>query len=234
MKIIYLYFVLWIVLLLGCSEEKPEMFIDTRFIQFKFDNISGDPYYQFDFSFAYTSDDTESKVMAIPVVFKGYNLNSGEKLHFAVEVDKEKTTLPGECYLLDREQPFQPESGNVDTMRVTLLRKAILKDGSKTLRLQLVANSDFETFIPDSTFVEIHVGDVFIRPEWWNSAVENSYLGTYSKLKYDEFMKETGAYNFGEMDPSEKRYYAILFKRALEANPRRDEDGSVMSVTVTG
>lgn len=230
----YIFALFCLFVLLGCQEEKPDTFTDTRFIQFKLDGTSGEEYYLFDFSFAFVSDETESKVMSIPVIFKGHDIMKDEKLYFAVEVDKEYTTLPEDCYILDQEQFFQPESGCVDTMHVTLLRKAILKEESKILRLRLVSNRDFETYIQDSLFVDIRVGDIFMRPEWWDQTVVKSYLGEYSKMKYDEFMKETGAYDFGTLDPSEKRYYAIMFKRALERMPRLDEDGSEMSVTITG
>lgn len=230
----YILTIFCLFLLFGCQEEKPDRFTDTRFIQFKLGETPGEEYYLFDFSFAFASDETESKVMAIPVIFKGHDIGKNEKLFFAVEVDKEHTTLPEDCFLLDREQAFRPESGYVDTMHVTLLRKAILKEESKMLRLRLVSNRDFETDIPYSLFVDIRVGDIFTRPEWWDQTVVKSYLGEFSKMKYDEFMKETGAYDFGALDPSEKRYYAIMFKRALEKKPRLDENGSEMSVTVTG
>lgn len=82
--------------------------------------------------------------------------------------------------------------------------------------------------------MEIVVGDILMKPEWWDEAVEKSYLGTYSKTKYEAFMEETGIYDFGALEPSEKRHYAIVFKRALEKNPRIDEDNSVMAVTITG
>ena len=59
-------------------------------------------------------------------------------------------------------------------------------------------------------------------------------MGKYSALKYQEFIAETGISDFGILDASEKRHYAQVFKRALEKNPRLDEDGKPMSVTITG
>lgn len=232
MRIIYLSILLSVLGLFSCQTEEPEMFTRERYIKFKFENIPGKVYYEIDYTFAFEGDNVIDKIIKVPVEFRGYNLTKA--LHFAVAVDKEKTTLPEDCYLLESEQLFQADSGCVDTMRVQLLRKPVLKEGSKILRLQLVSNEDFKTYMPDSLFVEITVGDVFMTPEWWNFNVEQSYLGKYSKTKYEEFVKETGIRDFGILDPSEKRYYAILFKRALEKNPRQDEDGSMMSVTITG
>ncbi len=232
MRIIFLLVLLGYGALCGCQEEKPEMFTSERFIKFLFGGVPNENYYKIEYNFANESDNTTDKIISVPVEFRGYNLT--ETLHFAVVVDKETTTLPEDCFVLESEQPFQASDDFVDTMRVKLLRKAILKEGNKILRLQLVPNSDFQVYMVDSLFVEITVVDIFSKPVWWNEGIEKSYLGTYSKTKYDEFVKETGIRDFGVLDPSEKRYYAIMFKRALEKIPRLDEDGRVMSVTITG
>lgn len=208
------------------------MFIPERFIKFMFGNEAGEDYYKIECNFAYESDNTMEKIISVPVEFRGYNLT--ETLHFAVNVDKEKTTLPEDCFILETEQAFQPDGDFVDTMRVKLQRKAILKERSKILRLQLVPSSDFQVYMADSLFVEITVSDIFLQPEWWTDDIAKAYLGDYSKEKYDEFVKETGIRDFGTLDPSEKRFYAIMFKRALEKTPRFETDGRVMSVTITG
>lgn len=232
MRIIYLLILLSCWGICGCQEEKPEMFTSERFIKFKFSNKSGEDYYKIEYNFANEGDNVTEKIISVPVEFRGYNFTN--TLHFAVGVDKKKTTLPDDCFVLETEQPFQFDTICVDTMHVKLLRKAILKEETRVLRLQLASNPDFQVYMSDSLYVEITVGDIFMKPEWWDDAVVKSYLGDYSKTKYDEFYKETGIRNFGALDASEKRYYAIIFKRALEKNPRPDEDGSVMSVTVTG
>lgn len=232
MRTIFLVILLSCGALCACQEEKPEMFTSERFIKFKFGGIPRENYYKIEYNFMDESDDATDKTITVPVEFRGYNLT--ETLHFAVQVDKEKTTLPEDCFILESEQPFLASENFVDTMRVKLLRKNILKEGSKILRLQLASNSDFQVFMEDSLFVEISVIDIFSKPEWWNEGTEKSYLGVYSKTKYDEFVKETGIRDFGALDPSEKRHYATMFKRALEKSPRKDEDGSIMSVTITG
>ena len=232
MRIIFLLILLGCLAFYGCQEEKPEMFIPERFIKFMFGNEAGEDYYKIECNFAYENDNTMEKIISVPVEFRGYNLT--ETLHFAVNVDKEKTTRPEDCFILETEQAFQPDGDFVDTMRVKLQRKAILKERSKILRLQLVPSSDFQVYMADSLFVEITVSDIFSQPEWWTDDIAKAYLGDYSKEKYDEFVKETGIRDFGTLDPSEKRFYAIMFKRALEKTPRFETDGRVMSVTITG
>lgn len=232
MRIIFLLILLGVLAFCGCQEEKPEMFTHERFIKFMFGSESGKDYYKIECNFAYESDTTMEKIISVPVEFRGYNLT--KTLYFAVNVDKEKTTLPEDCFILETEQPFQQDGDFVDTMHVKLQRKAILKEESKILRLKLVSNSDFQVYMTDSLFVEITVLDIFSKPEWWTDDIAKAYLGDYSKEKYDEFVKETGIRDFGVLDPSEKRYYAIMFKRALKKALRYELDGSLMSVTITG
>ena len=104
------------------------------------------------------------------------------------------------------------------------------------LRFTLTDNKNFTTYMRDSLYIELHVSDVVDRPEWWEEGgvVELSYLGKYSYLKYLAFAEETGIQDFGVLDASEKRHYAIKFKRALENEPREDEDGTTMKVPIAG
>lgn len=44
-----------------------------------------------------------------------------------------------------------------------------------------------------------------MTPEWWNFNVEQSYLGKYSKTKYEEFVKETGIRDFWHIGPFRKK-----------------------------
>ena len=159
MRIIFLLILLGVLAFCGCQEEKPEMFTHERFIKFMFGSESGKDYYKIECNFAYESDTTMEKIISVPVEFRGYNLT--KTLYFAVNVDKEKTTLPEDCFILETEQPFQQDGDFVDTMHVKLQRKAILKEESKILRLKLVSNSDFQVYMTDSLFVEIKVLDIF-------------------------------------------------------------------------
>lgn len=232
MKLHYFISLVIVGFLTGCADEKPEMFVDTHFVKFQFCQPNVEEYYRIDYTFSIEDDAVINHEIVVPVEFMGRDLM--RELRFAVAVDKEKTTLPADGYDLQLEQPFRVGVGNVDSMRVKLLRKPILKEEEKMLRLRLVASPDFQVYMPDSLFIEIHVSDIFTRPAWWDASVEKAYLGTYSRRKYDEFVKETGIRDFGALGPSEKRQYSILFKRALEKEPRKDEDGSLMTVTIPG
>ena len=68
-------------------------------------------------------------------------------------------------------------------MTVVLFRDESLKQESKKLRIKLISNENFQTYMSDSLFVEITVDDIFTKPSWWDLAVEEAYLGKYSALK---------------------------------------------------
>lgn len=227
----YLFILLSVLFVVGCEKEKADLFTDTRYIKFRFYNDLGEDYYKLNYSFAYEPDDVQEKELKIPVEYRGYTLTEG--LAYAVAVDT-GTTLPQNGFNLTVNQIFQADSSSIDSLTVVLFRDESLKQESKKLRIKLISNENFQTYMSDSLFVEITVDDIFTKPSWWDLAVEEAYLGKYSALKYQEFIDETGIVDFGELDASEKRHYALLFKRALEREPRMDEDGKPMSVTITG
>lgn len=230
-RLLYLLFIL--IGGVSCSYDEADFFVDTRFIKFCYNAEDGDAkYYLTEYSFAYTDDTCTMHEFCIPVEFRGYNLESDLTYH--LEIVQDSTNLPMDCISLETEQVFHATGSNMDTMRLVVLRKPILKEGSKTLGVRLVSNENFQTYMKDSLYVEFVVGDVFMRPDWWDYAVEQAYLGTFSEEKYDAFVEITGIREFGELDRSGKRSYALMFKRALEREPRYEADGSLMSVPIAG
>lgn len=218
--------------LIGCQEDELTEFTQNRYIKFRFYNNLGADYYKSEYSFAYEAEEVKEKKLTFPVEFKGYSLD--EDLSFKVEIDT-GTTLSKDSYVLPEAQVFRKGVGSVDSLKVTILRTEELQEGNKLLRLKLVSNEYFQTYMADSSFIEINVNDVLSRPEWWDSSVENAYLGKYSKAKHEEFVKCTGVEDFGELDPSAKRHYALQFKRYLEENPQWDEENNEqMQVTILG
>lgn len=220
--------------LAACEEEQPELFADQHYIRFNFENSSSNPYYVTNFSFATVSEDIDEQTLQFPVEFRGNSLV--EDMPFRLEVTDSVTTLPADAYTLELEQLFHAGQGNLDSVSVTVKRSDVLDGGTKVLRFALVDNENFITYMPDSLFIEIRVSNTLAQPDWWGpgSVTELSYLGKYSDTKYTLFINVTGISDFNALDPSEKRHYAIQFKRYLEANPQKDEDDSNMSVAIAG
>ena len=218
---------------IACQEEQPELFSSDRYIKLVFEENPDDQYYVTNFTFAFEDESVNEKVFRFPVEFRGNSLT--EDLPFRLEVTDSVTTLPADAYTLELEQPFHAGQGNRDSLCVTVKRTAALDEGTKVLRFALVDNENFITYMPDSLFIEIRVSNTFSQPDWWGtgSVTELSYLGKYSDTKYLLFIEVTGISDFNALDPSEKRQYAIQFKRYLEANPQTDENGP-MSVPIAG
>jgi hypothetical protein len=65
------------------------------------------------------------------------------------------------------------------------------------------------------------------------------YLGVYSDLKYEYFIRETGVVDLTNAPASELRYYALMFKYWLEQEKKKNNglpvteaNGDEMIVTV--
>lgn len=218
----------------GCDkiDDADYMFTQERFIKYKYAKGSED-YNLYTYSFVYEEVDLMEKTLSFPIEFRGRNLT--KNLYYSVDIDKEYSLLPSNCYRLDARQVFRAGVGSVDTLHITMLRNDVLLDTSFVVRLKLVQDANFKILNADSAYMDIIVGNKMVQPEWWNEDVSKAYLGVYSKKKYIEFHKETGIWDFGNLDPSFKRHYALVFKRALEREPRYEiDDKTLMTVTITG
>lgn len=228
-----IFLVLAILFCVACEEEQPEPFTTQRFIKFKFFKHSpGTEYWRINYTFSLESDDVQQATLAIPVEFNGYSLS--EEIPYAVRVVADSTTLPDDCYELQLEQPFRTGERNIDSLHITLLRKPILKEEVKRLRFELISNAGFETFMPDSSFIDIYVGDIVMIPAWWDEGVIRGYLGDYSDKKLLAFVECTGIRDFSLLDASEKRYYALIFKRYVEEKGLTEDNGKPMEIPISG
>lgn len=220
-------------LMVRCKKSEIPLFTDSRYIYFTYgvDPLEIPDYYKKTYSFGYDDESVEEAVVKIPVLFLGYNLS--KNLTYSVVVDEKATTLPENCYVMNNNPEFKANIGNVDSLEVKLIRNKESLQQTKVLKLLLTSNENFKAILQDSLFVEIYVDDIFGKPQWWDLIVEKSYLGTYSETKYWAFRDLTGVVDFGALASDQKRYYALMFKRDLEANPRSDENGP-MSVPIVG
>ena len=66
--------------------------------------------------------------------------------------------------------------------------------------------------------IKIVFNNVVSKPEWRTTQVTRVYLGTYSRKKYEEFVKCTGVTTFGALNTAEKRAYSLTFKRYIAQN----------------
>lgn len=121
------------------------------------------------------------------------------------------------------ENPVFKAGATSDTLEVTLIKTDALKDNVK-LCLKLVPNEYFQGTLKQYEQIKIVFNNVVDKPEWWTKDVERLYLGTYSRRKYEEFVKCTGVTDFGALSTAEKRESALKFKRYIAQNNIIDVD----------
>jgi hypothetical protein len=78
------------------------------------------------------------------------------------------------------------------SVRVILLRDPSLKEKAYSLRIEIEANDNFSPGEMDKLWRRVDVADRLIRPNSWNTTIENSYLGKYSYVKHSWMVAQTG------------------------------------------
>lgn len=182
------------------------------------------------FNFSFVSTDLDVAQIALPVKFAGHQLESD--LSFSLETDSSSTLTEGREYKLS-ELVFH-KSYVQDTVWVTLYRTEKLKEEQLYLKIKLVTNENFYASYVGMLDAEVHVTDQIAIPDWWDSDVTDYFLGTYSDKKFELFYQHGYMGDYGSLDDSEKRYYALKFKYWLQENPQTEDDGVKMSVAILG
>lgn len=121
-----------------------------------------------------------------------------------------------------------------DTLEVVLLKTEDLKENVK-LCLKILPNEYFEGSIPEYEQIKIVFNNIISKPLWWTNDVTKLYLGTYSRKKYEEFVKCTNISDFGKLSTAEKRQYALTFKYYIAVNnvmDKNDTTGEEFPMTV--
>ncbi len=227
-----LYSLIAATMLIGCDTAEVPLFEDTRFIKFYYNQDDDEDYDNIYYSFAIESASVTSKVFEIPVNYVGKILS--KDLEYGVDFDLENSTLK-DGFAIEGSSTYKVSNALTrDTLRIKVNRTASMKLQTDTLKVILISNQNFEASTRDSISVNILISDFVSKPNWWTSDIATAYLGDYSEEKYVEFLKILNGADFGTMDSSERRYYALLFKKELEENPKYEADGSLMTVTVIG
>lgn len=213
----------------GC--EKSEILAPThqRYIYMSYPE-NGDGTYHFSF----ISTDKPTVRLAVPIRFAGRPLD--EDLAYAVsagyDADPEAALIPDTEYTLS--EPVFHKGRFADTLFVTVHKTARMDTRTLSLRIVLESNANFLATQTGALEAELRVTAQIARPDWWTQEVVDFYLGTYSDLKFKLFSQEIFLGDYGALDDSTKRYYALLFKYWLEEHPQQEEDGSKMKVAIQG
>lgn len=172
----------------------------------------------------------------LPVAMKIAGDAADKDLVYKFYVDEELSTADAKHYALPETTVIRKGFFH-DTCYIRLNKTKDL-DGKKVkLVLRLEATSDCLVGKLENSVAIIQFSNTIDRPAWWDSKVEQYYLGSYSQKKFVLFLRVTEADLTGTND-SEKRTYALEFKQYLidhRGEPETiDEDGQPMSVPVLG
>jgi len=127
---------------------------------------------------------------------------------------------------------------------IILLREPSLKEMTYSLKIEIEANEHFSLGESNKLWRRVDVADRLIRPNSWNSTIENSYLGKYSYVKHSWMVAQTGlkwdeefisalSVNYAEL-----AYWKAKFKELIKkynnnpANPDiplKDENGTLVT-----
>lgn len=110
-----------------------------------------------------------------------------------------------------------------DTLEVTLVKTDDLEN-DVTLVLALNANDHFEPGLAGMRQVKVTFNNVFSKPLWWKGKIQTLYLGTFSKKKFEEFVKYTGVSDLTGVDMSVVRMLSLEFKAYVEEKNIIDKD----------
>lgn len=215
----------------GCSKSEILAPTDQRYIYMSYPETDNSV-----FNFSFISTTKETVQIAIPIKFAGRSLT--EDLAFAIKVhpgDTEKTTLKeGEEYELP-ELVFH-KGDFLDTIFVTVRKTARMENSVYNLKFNLESNENFLATQTGALEAELRVTAQIAQPSWWNQEVTDIYLGKYSNKKFKLFTQEIFIGDYGELDESGKRYYALKFKYWLEEQTPQvyDEDDTLMKVAIQG
>ena len=229
----YLVILICLFTICSCTEEESPYYEGGHYIYFRN---------------SYTSDSIEMSFFfypgqdKVPVWLK---LESGgdiftKDVPVKFSVDKDLSTAAEEDYDLPTDAVFHA-GHQKDSTQLFLNYTPKLDDK----RFKLVVNLDAsDAYTPGPKLYRkavIIFTAIPSRPEWWDSDIENVYLGKYSDLKYETLMSVTKVSDWSNLESPEKRALALQFKYYLqkcaedpEIGPVLDEDGRPMTVTVIG
>lgn len=184
------------------------------------------------FNFSFISTTKETVQIAVPIKFSGPRLT--EDLAFALKVypgSKDATLEEGKEYELP-ELIFHKEDF-LDTIFVTVHKTERMKTGIYNLKFSLEGNANFHATQTGALEAELRITAQIAQPSWWDQDVVDFYLGKYGDRKFELFSQNIFTGDYGELDDSEKRYYAIRFKYWLEQHEEY-EGGERITVPIQG
>ena len=214
----------------ACEREHIMTYGNDAYVQFT-SNVADSVEFSFTF---YPNRDTIEYAQDVKLVG---NPVERERVYKVVVVE-EYTTATSKHYILP-ERCVVEKNEVVSKIALKLVKTPDLQATPVRLALRLEPTGDLMVGETTCAARIIWINDKISKPSWWNSTIQNSYLGTYSDKKYRLFIEVTGV---GVLDPDDAidcRLNALILKKYLKEQENIDivyeDDGfTKMTVTVIG
>lgn len=211
----------------ACSKEDIPTYDATNYVQFMSDYTDS---LEISFFFYPGQDQLE-----IPLDFKLLGQLLPEEADFTIDIVKEATTAAEQYYDLPENPRFAKES--VYDRKTLILHNP----GEHTFRLVLEVKGGSRLLAGQLEYTRkvIWFSNEVIRPQWWDQSVEDSFLGPYTKTKFETLVKVTKVGDWTNLSPDQRLAQARKLKyylREMETagTPVKDENNQNMTVPVMG
>lgn len=120
-----------------------------------------------------------------------------------------------------------------DSLALTVHADKVPEGEAYKITYRLVPNEHFILGYKGYLQVTLHFNNRESCPPWWNSKIEEVYLGKWSQRKMETlYIATDGIGSFENLGATECRYYALQLKRYIEEKGITEEDGSPMIVPI--
>ncbi|SEW02000.1 DUF4843 domain-containing protein [Chitinophaga arvensicola] len=214
-------------LMIGCKKQDLTTYTGGRYIQFSQnyqDTIA--------LSFFLFPALNEFKV-ALPVELTGKMTD--QDLPYILKADT-ATSAPASSYIIADGYTIKKGLAK-DTARITIKKQAELKGKEVLLVINMAGSSDL---LPGQTIYTrrvLRISDKISKPTWWDTQMDNFYLGKYSDKKFSTFIQVTGVGDLNPYGTEQKRDLMLQFKYYLirmrdAGTPVLEDNGTDMLSTV--
>ena len=215
----------------ACERDNIMKYSDKAYVQFTRSMVDS---VEFSFTF-YPNKDTVEYALSVKLVGDPVDRDR----EYRVTVIDDYTTATSNHYILPERWILEKnEISSKENLK--LIRTSDVQTTPVRLAVRLEPTDDLALGQTSCCARILWINDMISRPAWWNSVIENSYLGSYSDKKYRLFIQVTGIGELNSDDAINCRYNALLLRKYLKEQEELDntvyeEDGyTKMTVSVIG
>ncbi len=188
----------------ACSRESIPLYDSPHHVQFVNEYTDS-----MEISFFFYGSAQEIKI-ALPVKLVGMPLTEAKEV--VLKANSQYTTAAPSLFALPEKALFKAGQ-TLDTLYITLKREGL----NQKVRLVVDIENGMEILSGQSIYSRqiIWFSTEISRPAWWDSDVEEVFLGRYSIPKFQKLIDVTGVGDWDGKIYDERRALALEFKREL-------------------